>query len=386
MSSVNLNNKEQTSFVPETTKTSNKFKTILIITAVVVVVVVAVTLGLVFGLKKDKNKRKAEEIVEIVNSYTNTNELSLKFPIEHQTRTVKKIEEHIKNRLLTGFENWNRGYDAWKAWGNILYTNDSIYNVHGARFSLSSYQNAMNAQFKVVKIDMGQFHNMLINDNFCGIYYDIITKTSRGTSYGTVMEFVNFIEYGTDENPDTRVLEGWGSTNSSNYPSMKAFREPTEVKVEKILVDEVMAYTLPTTDNLKEKYIIKYPTTFIDTNSLIIQKIVLEGFEAWNKGISYYSDWLNQNLDTDAIYYYLEETPALTKDLYIQEMTTLTEKEEITRLYFENFLIRDNWAGIHYRYRRRDKDTNEMSVGDRMQFIKFEQKNDEWKIVKSWIK
>ena len=67
-------------------------------------------------------------------------------------------------------------------------------------------------------------------------------------------------------------------------------------------------------------------------------------------------------------------------------MTTLTEKEEITRLYFENFLIRDNRAGIHYRYKRKDKNTNEMSVWDRMQFIKFEQKDDEWKIVKSWIK
>ena len=162
MNSVNLYNKEQTSFVPETAKTSNKYKTILIITAVVVVVAVAVTLGLVFGLKKDKNIRKTEEIVEIVNSYNNTNELLLKFPVDHQTRTVKKIEEHIQNRLLTGFENWNRGFDAWKAWGNILYTNDSIYNVHGARFSLSSYQNAMNAQFKVATIDMGQFHNMII--------------------------------------------------------------------------------------------------------------------------------------------------------------------------------------------------------------------------------
>ena len=59
------------------------------------------------------------------------------------------------------------------------------------------------------------------------------------------MEFVNFIEYGTDENPDTRVLEEWGSTNSSNYPAMKAFREPTEVKVEKILVDEVWLILYP---------------------------------------------------------------------------------------------------------------------------------------------
>ena len=63
MSSVNISNKEQASFVPETAKASNKFKTILIITAVVVVVAVAVTLGLVFGLKKDKNKRKTEEMV-----------------------------------------------------------------------------------------------------------------------------------------------------------------------------------------------------------------------------------------------------------------------------------------------------------------------------------
>ena len=73
MSSVNITNKEQTSFVPEATKTSNKFKTILIITAVVVVVAVAVTLGLVFGLKKDKNIRKTEEIELLIHIIKPTN-------------------------------------------------------------------------------------------------------------------------------------------------------------------------------------------------------------------------------------------------------------------------------------------------------------------------
>ncbi len=66
MSSVNIYNKEQASFVPETAKASNKFKTILIITAVVVVVVVAVTLGLVFGLQKIKIKEKPKKWLKLL--------------------------------------------------------------------------------------------------------------------------------------------------------------------------------------------------------------------------------------------------------------------------------------------------------------------------------
>ena len=74
MNSVNLYNKEQISFVPESAKPSNKLKIILIITAVVVVVVaVAVTLGLVFGLKKDKNIRKTEEIELLIHIIKPTN-------------------------------------------------------------------------------------------------------------------------------------------------------------------------------------------------------------------------------------------------------------------------------------------------------------------------
>lgn len=46
--------------------------------------------------------------------------------MENPTAVTSDLEENIQNRLLTGFENWNRGFDAWKAWGDILYTNDSI--------------------------------------------------------------------------------------------------------------------------------------------------------------------------------------------------------------------------------------------------------------------
>ena len=85
------------------------------------------------------------------------------------------MEEKIQNRLLTGFENWNRGFKAWKKWGNILYTDASIYNVHGARQTLAQYQAAMDVTLKRAIILMGDFHNMLICGDFAAIYYDIFT-------------------------------------------------------------------------------------------------------------------------------------------------------------------------------------------------------------------
>ena len=103
--------------------------------------VAALVLGLVFGLSKDKNKDKSsnknnDDDVEIVDSYNNTVELIEKYKVINPTTVNPGIETNIQNRLLTGFENWNRGFKAWKKWGNILYTNESIYNVHGCRLTL----------------------------------------------------------------------------------------------------------------------------------------------------------------------------------------------------------------------------------------------------------
>ena len=145
-------------------------KRILFIVLIVIVVVLAITLGLVFGLRKSDEEENTEPEVDIMNSYDNTAELIKKFPVNNSTKVLPGLEEHIQNRLLTGFENWNRGFKAWKAWGNILYTKDSIYNVHGARLSLEHYQAAMDQSLKQIKIFMGDFHNMLISDQYCGIH------------------------------------------------------------------------------------------------------------------------------------------------------------------------------------------------------------------------
>jgi len=123
------------------------------------------------------------------------------------------IGKKIQNRLLTGFENWNRGFDAWKAWGDILYTKDSIYNVHGARLTLAEYQAAMNVTLKQVDIQMGAFHDMVICDDWCAIRYDITTNACGRSIPGSVMEFVHFKDYGGDLG--TRVVEGWGAPKDS---------------------------------------------------------------------------------------------------------------------------------------------------------------------------
>ena len=61
------------------------------------------------------------------------------------------------------------------------------------------------------------------------------------------------------------------------------------------------------------------------------------------------------------------------------------QNKTITKLYFDNILIRDNWAALHYRYRTYDKITKEKYAGDRMQFLKLEQVDDRLIIIGSWI-
>ncbi len=131
-----------------------------------------------------------------MNSYTNTDELIKKFPITFPTTVRPGLERNIQNRLLTGFENWNRGFAAWKAWGDILYTSDSIYNVHGARLSLSQYQAAMDISLKQIDIIMGNFYNMIIVDDFTAIRYEAIYGSGDNQFSGVVTEFVRFKDYG----------------------------------------------------------------------------------------------------------------------------------------------------------------------------------------------
>ena len=360
----------------------NNFKEILIV-LISVVALAALVLGLVFGLSKDhdKDKDKEEDEPDIVNSYNNTDELIEKYKVMNPTEVRDGIEKRVQNRLLTGFENWNRGFKAWKAWGNILYTNESIYNVHGCRLNLEHYQKAMDISLQQANITMGDFHNMLITDNYCGIHYDFLTNGRKSR----VMEFVRFKEYG--EPLGARVSEGWGSTKDASYDGLKNFQGDDESRVQEEQIFFVQNYQIPSNEtDLKKKYPIKYKTEYIDDNAEDILKIILEGFDAWNKGIDDYKVWVTNNYDSTANSSSLDERDR-TRDEYIKEMEELCNNNEIKKKYFDNILIRGNWAALHYRYTREPKPlTGEnIYVGDRMQFLKFEEKNGVLKIANSWI-
>ena len=359
---------------------------ILYIVLIAIVVVLAVVLGLVFGLRKsDDDEKNTQPEIDVMNSYDNTADLIKKFPVKNSTKVLPGIEEHIQNRLLTGFENWNRGFETWKAWGNILYTPYSIYNVHGARLNLAHYQAAMDQSLRQMTIKMGDFHNMLISDEYCGIHYDFITVRDGREKVGKVMEFVKFKEHGTDAKPDTRVEEGWGSVKDNTYDGLTRMQGEDEKAEQERQNNYNLDYQLPVTNNLTEKYYIKYPTTYIDDNSEQILDIILRGFDSWNKPDTVqYFQWVSESFDEDAFSSSLDERER-NMTLYKEEIAELFQNYTITKLYFDNFLIRDNWAAIHYRYRREDKKGNEKYVGDRMEFFKFEEKDGQLKIMANWV-
>ena len=359
-------------------------KNLIIIITLGILVVIALVLGLVLGLQlKDKEEPKIEdEHVDITNNYTNTPILIGKYHVINNTTVKDGIEDSIRNRLLTGFENWNLGFKAWKEWGNILYTPDSIYNVHGARLSLAQYQAAMDISLQQANITMGDFHNMLIVDDFCAIHYDFTTdgKLSK------VMEFVQFKNYGNETNPDTRVVEGWGSTRDSSYYGLITFQGEDERRKQEELNSFLENYQLPYTNDLDEKYFIRFPSNNAnDEDYKNIKKVILEGFESWNNGISSYLDWVNKSFDVNATSSSLNET-VRSMEQYRKEITELFENELITKLYFDNILIRENWTAIHYRYRSYNKKDISRRIGDRMEFFKFKiVENGIYKIVANWI-
>ena len=119
------------------------------------------------------------------------------------------FQEAIRDRLRTGFANWNQGYEAWLEWCDTLYEPDAHYNVQGRRLTLQEYKDLMGEFFAAFDVRLGEFHNMLVIDGWCAIRYAVrVTHKASGAAIDqTSMEFVNFTD-----NPDpvgARVVEGW---------------------------------------------------------------------------------------------------------------------------------------------------------------------------------
>ena len=243
----------------------------LVYSLLIIVPIIGVLIGLTFVIisATSNSGANADNGIDIVNSYENTDELIKKFPVNNPTSVEPGIERDIQNRLLTGFENWNRGFDAWKAWGNILYTKDSIYNVHGARLTLAEYQRAMYASLREMTILMGAFRNMVICGEWTAIHYDTTNIKNGVETPSSVMEFVKFKDYG--EELGTRVVEGWGGVKNEDYSSMTRLQSPERRIIEENKLTDMKNYQIPDIEDLEKNILFFIPQ--------LIKEIWLEKLE-----------------------------------------------------------------------------------------------------------
>ncbi len=320
--------------------------------------------------------------VEILNSYDNTEELLKKFTVMNPTPVETDMEKKIQNRLLTGFENWNRGTEAWMAWGDILYTPDSLYNLHGVHMTLKEYQMSSALAFKTSEVMMGDFHNMLICGDWTAIHYDTAFKNKETGEIepGSVMEFVKFKE---QEETGTTVEEGWAGVRSHLYPGMLNFLTEEEREAQNAAMAAVEAYELPDTDDLAKKYIVKYPTPDNSPMADEIKQAILSDFENWNKGIDHWCEWAENYYAEDYTYH------VNRKELNLEQLKDAKREEaaknEVTRLYFDSMLISGDWAAIHYHLVNKDQTTGERTAGDGMEFLHFVKDGDGVKVTESWV-
>ena len=318
----------------------------------------------------------------IVNSYDNTEALSKKFPVEHPTTILPGMETAIQNRLLNGFENWNRGFDAWKAWGDILYTPDSMYNVHGVRLTLPEYQTAMNLTLRNNNILMGKFRNMIINDDWAAIHYDIrtINRETGESSDGSVMEFVQFENYG--DGLDTRVVEGWAGTKGKDYDGLLRLLTPQEREAQEQARAEILSREIPEIDVLAVRYPVLHPTSVRTALGREIRQAILLDFDCWNKGFDAWEAWAGRTLADDFVCH--TDFGDATREQYLENARQWFEEKDTKRLYFDNLLVRDNWAAIHYRTVSTVNGVKEdKSI---MQFFRFREEEDGVKLVECWNK
>ena len=129
------------------------------------------------------------------------------------------MEDAIRDRLETGFRNWNGGYDGWLEWCNTLYEPDAYYNIpfNGSqrRCTLQEYKDMMGQLFQHFTMELGDFDNMIIKDNWAAIRYTVKVKNLDTGSeiLQHTMEFVKFRDNGDDRS--VRVVEGWALSDSA---------------------------------------------------------------------------------------------------------------------------------------------------------------------------
>lgn len=326
-------------------------------------------------------EENSEYVIELDPQYNvATEELLELFPITYETPANTEMEKRIQNRMLNGFNRWNMGYEAWEHWGEVLYYDDSIYNVNGVRLTLPEYQQAMNISLKSTDIQMGNFNNMILCGDWMAIRYDIINteKETGETTYGTTMEFARFKDFGEK---GAKVDEGWGGVKNAGYAGIMNFQTEEEKAAQEAFMEELIQTELPDTDNLEEKYPVLYPTPIETELGKKMKAAVLSDFDHWNQGYDEWAAWAD-TLYTDDAVYNLNGT-----DLSLDGLKSAVEETIGTtkRVRINNILVSEDWAAIHF-WTVTTKEDGTKEADNHMQFLHFVEEGDSVKIDMCWAK
>lgn len=282
--------------------------------------------------------------------------------------------------MLNGFNRWNMGYDAWEHWGEVLYHDDSIYNVNGVKLTLDEYQTAMDMSLKKLDIQMGQFTNMVLVDDWMAIQYDIVNidrKTGEAHP-GTTMEFAKFGDYGE---LGAKVDEGWGGVKNESYDGTMHFQTEEEQKAQKEFMDELCNTKLADTDDLEEKYPVVYPTTIDTEIGQYIKTAILNDFENWNQGYDAWNTW------TDSFYKNNVEMTYKGEEFSLDDYKKIVKKDidSTQRVRINNILVSEDWAAIHF-WTVTTNDDGTKTADNHMQFLHFVLNGDKVQVDRCFMK
>ena len=307
-----------------------------------------------------------------------TEELLKLFPVTYQTPAATKMEQNVQNRMLNGFNRWNMGYAAWEHWGEVLYYDDSIYNVHGVRLTLQEYQKAMNMSLKATDIQMGDFQNMILCGDWMAIRYDTVNidrRTGRKTP-ASVMEFARFKDFGEK---GAKVEEGWGGVKQATFPFMSSFQTKEEQAAQQAFMQALAETELPDTDNLEEKYPVCYPTPIETELGKKMKAAVLQDFENWNRGYEAWSSWADELYAEGAVYTYKGQKLTISQLREVMKPNIAS----VRRVRINNILVSENWTAVHY-WDVTALDDGTKDVANHMQFLRFAEDGDGVKVDLCW--
>lgn len=241
----------------------------------------------------------------------------------------------------------------------------------------------MNATLSKVNIQRGNFNNVVINGDWAAIRYDITTTAGGKSAPGTVMEVVKFKDFGGDQG--VRVIEGCGGPKDDRFEAMSMFQTETKKQAQQQVLADVVAYKIPSTTDLDQKYPVKNPTEGNSVNAAATKTAILKDVDAWNHGNT---TWAKEACSFHAPGAQLTASDGTTASLdqYEAAVQTADQTTKVSKLYFDTMLISGDWAAVHYRTTTENLATHEKTAGDSMQFFHFVKDGNSVKVDKSWTK